>query len=144
MGLPQARLGKIHNLITFIRSGFPKLHFLDGRWVDDGGNEIPESEVPAECKDQATALPFTPAVDFEGDVYRQCEFCTYEGPGREYADHLAKTHIRPAAQSAPVAPVRLRPEQLPRGNYEIDAEGFVVLDEQGVPRKKRGRPANRE
>lgn len=155
-GLPQARLTKTHNLITFIKSGAEKVHYLDGRWVDDGGNDVDESVIPDDLKVQAHAIPFKQAGFRDADVLVNCEFCAYTGPSREYAEHLAEKHIKAARSTGadsplpglgqvvdPAAderPVRLKPEELPPGNYVTDEDGFVVINADGTPRKKAGRP----
>lgn len=153
-GLPVARLGKVHNLITFVRADAQKVHFLDGKWVDDGRNPIPLEQVPEEYQHAVAAIPFTPDRQTT-DVLVNCEFCEFTGPGREYARHLANVHIRQRTQVDPpvgagqtVEPEievsteqrRFKPEDLPPDNYVLDDEGFVVLNKDGSPRRKAGRP----
>jgi len=152
MGLPVAKLSKTHNLITFIKGGSEKVHFLDGRWVDDGGNAVDESVIPEDFKEQARSIPFKPTGFRDSAVLVNCEFCGWDGASTEYPKHLANAHIRTrAAEIAPgigqavepeSAPAKLRPEDLPEGNYVTDEEGFVVLNVDGSPRKKPGRPRN--
>lgn len=150
-GLPAARLSKTHNLITFVKSGSEKVHYLDGRWVDDGGNALDEAAIPQDYKDEVTRIPFKPTGFRDATVLVRCEFCGWDGPNTDYPKHLGDAHIRAARASeiAPgigqavepeAAPARLRPEDLPEGNYVTDPEGFVVLNADGSPRKKAGRP----
>lgn len=149
-GLPVARLGVVHNLITFISSGAPKLHYFDGRWVDDGGNAVPDENVPEEAKRQVATIPFDGSTDRTPDVMHDCEFCKWSGGLRQYARHLADSHIRPGQVADPASlgeeavpqPAKLRPEDLPDGNYVTDDDGYVVLNVDGSPRKKGGRPRN--
>lgn len=151
-GMPVARLTKTHNLITFVKGGSEKIHYLDGRWVDDGGHQIDESVVPQDYLAQVRAIPFKPTGLRDAAVLVNCEFCQWDGPSTEYAKHLGNAHIRTrAAEIAPgvgqavepeAAPARLRPEDLPEGDYVTDEEGFVVLNKDGSPRKKPGRPRN--
>jgi hypothetical protein len=147
-GLPVARLGQVHNLVTFIEGGRAKRHYLDGRWVDDGGNELPETDITDEMRAKVAAIPFKPNAAHQEQVLIHCEFCPETLPSGDYATHLAK-HVR--AGTAPVvehsdtlaksdAPVRLRPDDLPPGNYVTDDDGFVVLNADGSPRKRAGRP----
>lgn len=161
-GLPVARLGKVHNLVTFINSGQPKLHYLDGKWCDDGGNEIPLDKVPLDAQHQVRSIPFTPDRR-DADVVVNCEFCEWTAGSREYAKHLTEKHIRPLkpvdptdGAGQPVDPEqrtetlvgdavetqrRFKPEDLPPDNYVLDDEGFVVLNKDGTPRRKAGRPS---
>ena len=146
-GLPIARLGIVHNLITFTESGKEKLHYLDGKWVDDGQNPVDPDTVPQHIKDAAASLPFNPVRDGTPDILINCEFCTFTGPGREYAKHLIEKHVPKGATAAPAeaAPeVKLKPEDLPAGDYVTDDKGFVVLNKDGSPRRKAGRPSNKE
>jgi hypothetical protein len=147
-GLPVARLGRVHNLITFITAGSPKLHFYDGRWLDDGGHEVPDENIPPAARQAAESIPFDGRLDKSPDVLIQCEFCPDDMPSRQYAKHLADKHIRSRAtaadpativEAAPVQP-RLRLEDLPEGSYLTDDDGFVILNVDGSPRKKAGRP----
>lgn len=142
-GLPVAQLGKVHNLITFVVSGQEKIHYLDGKWVDDGKNPIDPDTVPDHFKRQVAEIPFNPVRDGTPDVLVNCEFCEFSGAGREYAKHLIDKHIRKdTPDAAPVAaPLGLRPEDLPAGNYVVNEEGFVVLNKDGTPRRKAGRPS---
>lgn len=146
-GLPIAQLGKVHNLITFVESGREKLHYLDGKWVDDGQNEVSLDRVPQHIRDAVAKIPFNPVREGTPDVMLNCEFCEYSGPGRDYAKHLIDKHVNrakaaPAPQPAeePVPSVKLRPEDLPAGEYVTDDEGFVVLNKDGSARRKAGRP----
>lgn len=152
-GLPVARLGRVHNLITFVAAGNQKIHYWDGRWVDDGKNPIDPNDVPQAYKDAVASIPFNPNRDQTPQVLIQCEFCNEspEGiPSGDYARHLAERHIRngqlavaPRTVLDPAqepAPAKLRPEDLPPGNYVLDDEGFVVLKADGSPKKKAGRP----
>lgn len=155
-GLPVARLGRVHNLITFGTAGERNVHYLDGNWVDDGGNPIDPDTVSQDYKDKAAALPFTPQHESAPDVFINCEFCDWADASRQYARHLSDRHIRPNGQLpnrvadppfdpaqaafAPAPKPRLRPEQLPPGKYALDDEGFVILNSNGSPRKVAGRP----
>lgn len=161
-GLPQARLGRVHNLITFIRGGNEKVHYLNGKWVDDGKNPIDENTIPDDLKAAAAAIPFKPERDHSSQVLVQCEFCNTFPEGiasGDYARHLIDAHVRPKSNKEPVdavapgldqpvdpsaadaeRPARMRPEQLPPGNYVTDEEGFVLLNQDGSPKKKAGRP----
>lgn len=147
-GLPIAQLGITHNLITFCESGKDKIHYLDGKWVDDGQNPIDPETVPQHMKDQVSRIPFDPSRGNAGpDVLINCEFCEFTGPGKEYAKHLIDKHVPKGAKPAVAAPapvnaeVKLKPEDLPPGDYVTDDEGFVVLNKDGSPRRKAGRPA---
>lgn len=152
-GLPIARLGKVHNLITFVRADAQKVHYLDGKWVDDGKNQLPIESIPQEFQDAVATIPFTPDRA-QTDVLVNCEFCEFTGPGKEYARHLANVHIRnrPTVDPAVGAGSTVEPEaealdqrrftpaDLPPDNYVLDDEGFVVLNKDGTPRRKAGRP----
>jgi len=145
-GLPIAQLGITHNLITFTESGKQKIHYLDGKWVDDGQNPIDPADVPQHMKYQVSRIPFNPVRDGTPDVLMNCEFCEFTGPGREYARHLIEKHVPKGtvtakpAEAVETAPVKLKPEDLPPGNYVTDDEGFVVINSDGTPRRKAGRP----
>jgi hypothetical protein len=151
-GLPIARLGAVHNLITFVRGGSEKIHFFDGQWKDDGGNLLDPDSVPTDLKEQAAAIPFKPHFGSQEQVLINCEFCTEVVASGEYARHLTDKHIRGAVKTprdpetpsidGPVDPTqrKLKPEDLPPGNYVLDDEGNVVLNLDGSPRKKAGRP----
>lgn len=149
-GLPIAQLGKVHNLITFVESGKQKIHYLDGKWVDDGANEIPLDQVPMHLREAVAKIPFDPIREGTPDVLINCEFCEFTGPGRDYAKHLVEKHVPKSAAKPQAAPavveavsapeVRLKPEDLPPGNYATDEEGFVIINQDGTPRKKAGRP----
>ena len=152
-GRPMARVGRVHNLITFIEAGMPKRHYFDGKWVNDAGLVLDESKIPPHLKKQAEELPFN-AMEFAQrtpDVLQSCEFCPTELPSREYAAHLISDHMRgktveatpvlDLAQVPALAPtVRLRPEDLPDGQYVVDEDGFVQINSDGSPRKRPGRP----
>jgi len=97
-GMPHARLGKVHNLITFIREGSEKVHYLDGRWVNDGGREVPETLVSDVMRQTVADLPFDPTRNMDPDVIQNCEFCDESMPSREYARHLVEAHIRTPRQ----------------------------------------------
>lgn len=149
-GLPIAQLGLTHNLITFCESGRQKIHYFDGKWLDDGGNDIPLDTIPEYMREQVSRIPFNPVRDGMPDVLVNCEFCEFTGAGREYAKHLIDKHVPKAAKPGTVAepaaqePVKLRPEDLPAGEYVTDDEGFVVLNKDGTPRRKAGRPSTKE
>lgn len=159
-GMPIAKLGKVHNLITFVEGGKQKVHYLDGRWVDDGGNALDPDSVPDSYKEQVKAIPFKPDRH-EASVLLHCEFCDQPIASRDYARHLVDTHIRNGKSATadpetgagqtvePTAAVteekrRFRPEDLPPDNYVLDDEGFVVLNADGTPRRKAGRPPKAE
>lgn len=155
---PVAQIGKVHNLITFVQGGHGKVHYYDGRWVDDGGNALDPKEIPDHFKKQVELIPFRPTdyTDRGPDVLIPCEFCDPKAPindegvpSREYAQHLIRYHMQhvkksddelPAANGEYTATVRVRPEDLPEGNYATDDEGFVMFNEDGTPRKRVGRP----
>lgn len=150
-GMPIARLGKVHNLVTFILSGKEKLHYLDGKWVDDGKNPVPLEDVPQAYIDAISAIPFTPDR-YSHDIMIPCEFCDESQPSKQYARHLVDKHIRAAgvadvlqaAKPAADEGRRFKPEDLPPGNYALDDEGFVVLNKDGSPRLRAGRPTKEQ
>ncbi len=120
-GLPVARVTRVRNLITFVREGSQKLHYLDGQWVDDGKNPIDEKDVPEELKEQVKNIPFRSGYGSEADVLKNCEFCPDQMPSREYAEHLAAKHIRvltsgkptPASEPAVEEPVVEKDDEVP-------------------------------
>lgn len=146
-GLPVAQLTRTHNLITFVKGGSEKVHFLNGRWVDDGGNPLEDAAIPQDYKAAVEALPFAPKGIREADILVNCEFCEWIGPRLDYAKHLSQKHIvarsgtaLPGADTLVDAPARVRPEDLPAGDYALDEEGYVILNKDGSPRKRAGRP----
>lgn len=156
-GLPVARLGRVHNLITFVRGGSEKIHYHDGDWVDDGKNKIDPESVPQELKDAVAAIPFKASYSTNEQVLINCEFCIEVLASGDYAQHLTNKHIRGNIAKTPLDPEipslegpfdpaqrRYTVEDLPPGNYVLDDEGFVVLNADGTPRKKAGRPRNED
>jgi hypothetical protein len=109
-GLPVARLGRVHNLITIGHDG-EQFIYLDGRWVNGGGRPVDPEVIPPEVKAKAEAVPFKPQAGQNEQILLNCEFCTEILPSGEYAKHLAAKHIRPTAPvtPAPAAPAETVP-----------------------------------
>src|SRR5882724_4939712 len=138
-GLPVARLGSVHNLITFVTGGSQKIHYLDGRWVDDGNHPIPEDQVPDEIKRQAREIVFNPGFKADAQTLVNCEFCSSQFPSGQYARHLTNDHIRPRAQVAQAVEAAPVPGLDDDVEYVKNEDGTPVLNKDGSPRLRPGR-----
>lgn|SRR5439155_17571387 len=157
-GLPIARIGRIRPHTTYGFNG-AEYYNWDGKWVNAACVEVSPDTIPDEIKRQHSLKEPPDLTGTVADVLVFCEFCPDQMPGKGYARHLADKHIRPGVRAAaPVVdvsafeagsealdpdaevPDRVHPAEIPPGNYVTDEEGYVLLNKDGTPKRKAGRP----
>jgi len=94
-GLPVARLGKVHHLVTVGYNGV-EYTYLDGRFVKGNGQQMDQSTVPDEVVARVKEVPFKGAYGHVEQQLINCEFCADILASGQYARHLADKHVRPA------------------------------------------------